>query len=89
MIGAMQLHASSEEVACSGCLALMALLRAEGAGSPAVQGRLGRAGAVGTLVAAMDRFQELAVVQLSVMLALIPLAMGALRVYGSGFLSKT
>ena len=76
----MQLHPESVWVAWAGCIGLTELLRGECAGLAALQGRIGRAGAAETLLAAMDRFAELAAVQQSVFEALSSLALGASRI---------
>lgn len=75
VVDAMAAHSSSDSIQCHGCLALMSLVRGEGEVCQSNQWLIAKAGAIEAMHAAMERFASSAMVQLSVLLALIPLAL--------------
>lgn len=65
----------SETVLCSGCLAIMALVRGDGPGSSANRWQLGVCGGLEMLLEVMQRHKDQSMVQLSALLCLVPLAL--------------
>eukprot|EP00884_Botryococcus_braunii_P003133 jgi/Botrbrau1/12820/Bobra.20_1s0011.1 len=75
VIRVMRLHLGSDGVQCNACLTLMALVRGEGAICQANQDSVAQAGGVEAIVAGMRAWTGQAMVQLSALLAMIPLAL--------------
>jgi hypothetical protein len=71
----MQLHSANDGIQCNGCLALMSLVRGEGDVCQTNQWAIAKAGSVEVVAAAMRSFRGSAMVQLSALLAMIPLAL--------------
>jgi hypothetical protein len=71
----MQLHDANDGIQCNGCLALMSLVRGEGDVCQTNQWAIAKAGSVEVIAAAMRAFRGSAMVQLSALLAMIPLAL--------------
>jgi hypothetical protein len=71
----MQLHSANDGIQCNGCLALMSLVRGEGDVCQTNQWAIAKAGSVEVVAAAMRCFRSSAMVQLSALLAMIPLAL--------------
>lgn len=65
----------SEVALCSGCLALMALLRGDSPGSSANRWQLGTCGGLEMLIQAMEIYKNQSMVQLSCLLCLVALAL--------------
>lgn len=78
IVRCMRLHADSEGVQCNACLAIMALVRGEGDVCIQNQWRVAKAGGVEAMAAAMAAFPSQPMVQLSTLLCIIPLCLGAL-----------
>jgi hypothetical protein len=68
---------NSEVAVCSGCLALMALIRGDGPASSANRWQLGVCGGLEILIKAMKIHKDQSMVQLSVLLCLVPMALEA------------
>ncbi|WIA29098.1 hypothetical protein OEZ86_011609 [Tetradesmus obliquus] len=75
LVDAMALHGGSDSIQCHGCLALMSLVRGEGEVCQSNQWHIAKAGAIEVIAQAMQTFRHSAMVQLSVLLCLIPLAL--------------
>ncbi|KAF6266720.1 hypothetical protein COO60DRAFT_10327 [Scenedesmus sp. NREL 46B-D3] len=75
LVDVMALHAGSDSIQCHGCLALMSLVRGEGEVCQSNQWHIAKAGAIEVIAQAMQAFRHSAMVQLSVLLCLIPLAL--------------
>eukprot|EP00775_Hariotina_reticulata_P013734 gene13734-13855_t len=75
LVEVMALHAGSDSIQCNGCLALMSLVRGEGEVCQSNQWHIAKAGAIQVVAKAMTTFRSNAMVQLSVLLCLIPLAL--------------
>ncbi len=75
IVDAMSAHADDDGLVCNACLALMSLVRGESEVCQSNQWHIAKAGAVEAAAAAMRRFAGSAMVQLSVLLAFIPLAL--------------
>ena len=75
VIDCMRAWMHSEMVLCSGCLAIMALVRGEGPGSSANRWQLGVCGGLEILLEIMQRHKDQSMVQLSALLCLVPLAL--------------
>lgn len=73
----MRLHADSEGVQCNACLAIMALVRGEGEVCIQNQWRVAKAGGVEAMAGSMKAFPKHPMVQLSTLLCIIPLCLGA------------
>lgn len=78
MVAAMLAWKGAEGVQCNGCLALMSLVRGEGQVCQENQWRVAKVGGVEAIVAGMQQFPQHPMVQLSALLCMIPLALGAL-----------
>jgi hypothetical protein len=74
-VDVMALHSGSDAIQCNGCLVLMSLVRGEGEVCASNQWLIAKAGAVEVIVAAMRAYRRSAMVQLSVLLAFIPMAL--------------
>eukprot|EP00877_Chromochloris_zofingiensis_P000217 jgi/Chrzof1/10196/Cz04g32100.t1 len=75
IVDVMKLHSDNDGIQCNGCLALMSLVRGEGEVCQSNQWHIAKAGAVEVISAAMRSFRNSAMVQLSVLLCFIPLAL--------------
>jgi len=71
----MAAHSLDDGIVCNACLALMSLVRGESEVCQSNQWHIAKAGAIEAVAAAMRRFSASAMVQLSVLLAFIPLAL--------------
>ncbi|GBF89177.1 hypothetical protein Rsub_01894 [Raphidocelis subcapitata] len=68
-------HSDDDGIVCNACLALMSLVRGESEVCQSNQWHIAKAGAIEAVARAMRRFPGSAMVQLSVLLAFIPLAL--------------
>eukprot|EP00879_Flechtneria_rotunda_P004794 GHRR01005066.1.p1 GENE.GHRR01005066.1~~GHRR01005066.1.p1 ORF type:complete len:626 (+),score=240.90 GHRR01005066.1:617-2494(+) len=75
LVDVMALHSGSDSIQCNGCLALMSLVRGEGEVCQSNQWHIAKAGAIELIASTMGTFRGNAMVQLSVLLCLIPLAL--------------
>ncbi|KAL4447679.1 hypothetical protein ABPG75_004898 [Micractinium tetrahymenae] len=75
VLASMRQHLDSDGVQCNGCLALMALVRGEGAASDANRLTLADSGGVQVIAEGMTAHLGAPMVQLSALLCLVPLAL--------------